>query len=88
MATSLTPAIPESAGSTRTPTDSFANTCPQRHGLPDAHTQGGPRHHGQTQQPAPQMPWLQDAQSGILWDQTTYCTSELNPRGLFYYLLV
>ena len=60
----------------------------QRHGLPDAHTRGGPGHHGQTQQPAPQMPWLQDAQSGILWDQTTYCTSELNPRGLFYYLLV
>ena len=54
----------------------------QRHGITDAHTRGGPGHHGQTQQPAPQMPWLQDAQSGILWDQTTCCTSELNPRPI------
>ena len=33
-------------------------------------------HHGQTQQPSPEMPWLQDTQPGILRDQTTCCTSK------------
>ncbi len=40
----------------------------------------GPGDHGQVEQSPSKMPGVQDTQSGILRDQTTRCTSELNPR--------
>ena len=50
---------------------------------PDAPlTRPGPEHLGPTQQPAPEMSWLQDSKSAILRNQTTCCTYELNPRIL------
>ena len=39
-----------------------------------------PGDHGQVEQSPSKMPRVQDTQSGILRDQTTRCTSELNPR--------
>ena len=60
----------------------------QGHRFPLPHTRAGPQHHGQAQQPAPQMPWLQDPQSAVLRDQPACCTYELNlflgfiPRSL------
>ena len=42
--------------------------------------QAGPGDHGQVEQSPSKMPRVQDTQSGILRDQTTRCTSELNPR--------
>ena len=56
----------------------------QRHRFPDAHTRGGPGHHGPTQQPAMEMSWLQDSKSAILRNQPTCCTYELNPRCYYF----
>ena len=44
------------------------------------HTRTGPQYHGQAQQPATEMSWLQDSKSAVLRNQPTCCTYELNPR--------
>jgi hypothetical protein len=38
------------------------------------------QHHGQAQQAALEMSWLQDSRSAMLWTQPACCTDELNPR--------
>ena len=62
----VSPTIPGSTDSTKTPTRTYPAIPAEGHRFPPLHDRTGPQHHGPTQQPATEMSWLQNSKSALL----------------------